>query len=226
MSFENGMLITDDEKCTQCAICFGPGLFAGFLAPPPELMLMFAATIPDAFSAYVHAIGKDKVGYVSYAVDISPWCDCVSFSDRALVPNLGVFASKDPVAIDMACLEMTEKIAVTPGAKAEEFGFGEPGTERFTNCSGMATVSQWVQMNSAIFNGLGSSEYELITSEPADEFGFWFEPYTLENPWGVVHREAMQAQDWTVVPYTYDNLQLSFIEMSMKPHGLVAERET
>ncbi|MDY7076777.1 MAG: DUF362 domain-containing protein [Chloroflexota bacterium] len=225
LSYENEVLTMHKDKCVQCASCFGPGLFSGVLAPPPELMLMFAATIPDAFSAYVHAIGKDKVGYVSYAMDISPWCDCVGFSDRSLVPNLGVFASRDPVAIDMACLEMAEKFAVTPGSKADEFGFGEPGTERFTNCSGMATVSQWVQINSAIHNGLGTSEYELVVSEPAEEFDFWFEPYTPENPWGLVHREGMQAQDWKVGPYTHDNLEMSFIEMSMKPHGMVAERE-
>ena len=137
-AYQDGALSIDKEKCVQCAACFGPGMFTGILAPPPEIMLMFAATIPDAFSGYVHAIGKDKVGYVTYAMDMSPWCDCVNFSDRPLVPNLGVFASRDPVAIDMACLEMVEKFTAMPGSKAEEFGFGEPGTERFTNCSGMA----------------------------------------------------------------------------------------
>ncbi len=79
-TWENETLSMDLGKCIQCAACFGPGLFSGILAPPPELMLQFAATIPDAFSAYVHAIGKDHVGYVSYAVDITPWCDCTDFS--------------------------------------------------------------------------------------------------------------------------------------------------
>ena len=223
--YQNGTLAIDEGKCVQCAACFGPGLFSGILAPPPEIMLMFAATIPDAFSGYVHAIGKDLVGYVTYAVDMSPWCDCVNFSDRPLVPNLGVFASRDPVAVDMAALEMSEKFSAMPGAKAEEFGFGEPGTERFTNCSGMAQVSQWVQINSAIHNGLGTSEYELVTSVPADEADFWFEPYKPTNPWGKVHRKGMQKQDWSIEPYTYDNLQMSFVEMSLRPGGMAAERE-
>ena len=221
----NETLTMDLDKCVQCAGCFGPGLFSGILAPPPELMLQFAATIPDAFSAYVHAIGKDKVGYVNYAIDITPWCDCTDFSDRPLVPNLGVLASRDPVAIDMACLEMTEKLAVSPGSKADELGFGEPGTERYTNASGMAQVSQWVQINSAIYNGLGTSEYELVNSVVADEAEFYFPPYSPDNPWGKVHRDGFRAQDWTVEPYSYDNLQISFIEMSMKPKGKVAERE-
>jgi len=223
---EGDTLTKDNDKCMQCAACFGPGLFSGVLVPPPELMVMFAATIPDAFSAYVHAIGKDKVGYVSYGVDLSPWCDCVNFSDRPLVPNLGVFASRDPVAIDMACLEMAESLSAMPGSKADDFGFGEPDTERFTNCSGMAQVSQWVQINSAIYNGLGTSEYELVISEPADEFGFWFKPYTPAKPWGAVNREAMQSLDWTLeLPYTYDNLRMPFVEMSLRPQGMVAERD-
>ena len=224
-TYENGTLAMDQDTCVQCAACMGPGMFSGIMAPPPELMLMFAATIPDAFSGYVHAIGKDKVGYVSYGVDITPWCDCVEYSDRSLIPNLGVFASRDPVAIDMACLEMAEKFAVTPGSKAEELGFGEPGTERFTNCSGMAQVSQWVGINSAIHNGLGTSEYELVNSEVGDEAEFYLPPYSPSNPWGAVHREGMVAGDWTVEPYSYDNLKMSFIEMSMKPKGMVAERE-
>jgi hypothetical protein len=158
-------------------------------------------------------------------MDMSPWCDCVNFSDRPLVPNLGVLASRDPVAIDMACLEMVEKFAAMPGSTAEEFGFGEPGTERFTNCSGMAQVSQWVQINSAIYNGLGTADYELVTSVPAEEADFWFEPYKPSNPWGAVHRDNMRAQDWTVEPYSHKNLQLSFVEMSTRPKGMVAERE-
>jgi uncharacterized Fe-S center protein len=223
--YENHALSIDKAKCVQCAACFGPGMFTGILAPPPEIMLMFAATIPDAFSGYVHAIGKDKVGYVTYAMDMSPWCDCVNFSDRPLVPNLGVFASRDPVAIDMACLEMVEKFTAMPGSKAEEFGFGEPGTERFTNCSGMAQVSQWTQINSGIHNGLGTADYELVTSVPAEEMDFWFAPYKPSNPWGAVNRDGMRAQDWTVEPYSHKNLQMSFVEMSTRPGGMVAERE-
>jgi uncharacterized Fe-S center protein len=225
-SYENDTLLWDRDTCQQCGSCFGPGLFAGILGPAPEIMLQWANTIPDACSAYVNAIGKDKVGFVSYAVDISPWCDCVNFSDKPLVQNVGVFASRDPVAIDMACLEMTEQVLGTPGSKADDFGFGEPGTERYTNCSGFAGVSQWVQINSGIYNGLGTSEYELVTSHPAEEFDFWMKPYTPTNTWGRVNREALRQLEWAAeYPYTHRDLQMSMVEMSLKPQGKVAERE-
>jgi hypothetical protein len=35
----------------------------------------------------------------------------------------------------------------------------------------------------------------------------------------------MRAQEWEIDPYTYKNLQMSFVEMGQKPHGMVAERE-
>ncbi len=226
ISYKDGVLKTDAKKCQLCASCFGPGLFSGILGPPPEIFLLWATTIPDAFSAYVHAIGKEKVGYVSYAMDISPWCDCVNFSDRQLVPNVGVFASRDPVAIDMACLEMTEQHAAMPGSAADDFGFSEAGTERFTNCASMAKVSQWVQINSGVYNGLGSSEYELVISEPAEEFDFWMEPYTPDKPWGFLNKGPLSRGNWKVeYPYTYDDMQLSMVEMVVKPKGKVSERE-
>ena len=46
---------------------------------------------------------------------------------RGCSPNLGVFASKDPVAVDKVCLDMSDKSLAVPGSKPfdEEF-LGEP----------------------------------------------------------------------------------------------------
>jgi uncharacterized Fe-S center protein len=225
-SLADGVLKWNKDACIQCAGCFGPGLFTGILGPAPEMFVQWATTIPDACAGYIDAIGKDHCGYVNYAVDISPWCDCANFSDRPLVQNIGVFASKDPVAIDMACLEATEHIAANAGSKADDLGFGEPGTERFTNCGGMAGVSQWAQINSGVYNRMGSSEYELITSKPGDETDFWMKPYTPSNVWGKMHRKGIRKQDWHIdYPYTHKDLQLSMVDLSVKPTGKVGEKE-
>jgi uncharacterized protein len=224
VKFENGMLHYDPDKCQQCLTCFMTGLFSGMLQAFPETVFLWAPTMVDACAGYVNAIGSEKIGYVNYAMDVTPWCDCVNWHDRALVPNIGVFASKDPVAVDMACLEATEAVAGTPGAKADDFGFGEPGSERFTNCSSMAKVSQWAQINTGVYNGLGTSEYNLIISEPAPEYDFWMKPYSPENPWGYANREALQAGNFKPdVPFTYESLRLSMTELSIKPKGKVRE---
>lgn len=220
LEWKDGVLHYHSERCVQCAGCFGGGLFSGTLAPSAEALLTWAPTMVDAFAAYVNAIGKEKFIYLNYAMDISPWCDCCNWHDKSLVPNLGVFASKDPVAVDMACLEASEAAYGLPDSKATDFGFGEPGTERFTNCSSMAKVSQWAQINAGVFNGVGSSEYNLVESEPAPDTDFWPEPYSPKNIWGQVNREAIRKGNWTPeYPYYFDELQLSMTELSIKPKG-------
>ena len=43
--------------------------------------------------------------HISLVIDVSPHCDCHSENDVPLVPNVGMFASFDPVALDQACAD-------------------------------------------------------------------------------------------------------------------------
>lgn len=221
--WKDGILNFDKSRCRQCAGCFSGALFAGVLTISPEITATWAPTIADACAAYMNAIGKEKFIFLNYAMDISPWCDCVNFHDKPLVPNVGVFASKDPVAVDMASLEAAEALAGMPESKAEEFGFGEPGTERFTNCSSMAKVSQWAQCNAGMCNGIGTTEYVLVESEPGEETDFWFPPYTPEKPFGLVNKEALSSGNYECGDYCYELPRLSLAELHAKPRGKVGE---
>lgn len=211
------------DQCVQCGACFGGALFSGLLSPKPEITATWAPTIADAASAYINAIGKEKFLYVNYAMDITPWCDCVNFHDKPLVPNIGVFASKDPVAVDMACIEMSEEKSGMADSKATEFGFGEPGSERFTNVSSMAKVSQWSQVNAGVYNGLGSADYVLVESEPAEEEDFWFPPYRPDNVLGKVLRDVLRSGDYDPGDYAFELPRQSLAELHLKPGGKVEE---
>ncbi len=90
------------EKCTGCLAHIGVNLGCGVFSLPREPMEMLHPAIADACMATVKAVGKEKVGFINMAIDISPWCDCVNFADTPLVPNIGVFAGYDPVALDKA----------------------------------------------------------------------------------------------------------------------------
>ncbi len=220
-SYDGNALAFDKEKCILCGACMGPTMMSGMFNLPLDILPTWAPTIADSAAGIINAIGKDKMLYLNYAFDISPWCDCASFHDRPLVPNIGVFASKDPVAIDMACMEAAEAVDGMPGSLADEYGFSEPNTERFTNCSSMAKQSQWQQLNAAVFNGIGTTEYELITSEPADANEFIFPPYGPGNPFGYVHREAIGKIDWDPGDYCYELPRLSLGELNIRPKGKV-----
>jgi uncharacterized Fe-S center protein len=51
--------------------------------------------------------GKEKRSlFVNFLTHISPACDCYPFADAAIVPDIGILASKDPVAIDQASVDL------------------------------------------------------------------------------------------------------------------------
>lgn len=208
------------ENCHYCGQCF-PFCLSGLFNLHPDLIDSWAPAIVDAAAAYINAVGKDKMIYLNYVFDISPWCDCCTFHDRALVPNVGVFASKDPVAVDMASVEATEAIAANPGSLADQYGFSEPNTERFTNCASVAKKSQWAQLNTGVYNGLGTTEYVLVKSEPAPEGEFWFPRYSLEKPFTMVNKELFAKIDNTVGDIFYEEPKVSQDDLSAKPNGKV-----
>lgn len=56
---------------------------------------------------YTKAILKEKPSFhVSFIMNVSPECDCWNHNDAAVVPDLGILASFDPVALDQACADL------------------------------------------------------------------------------------------------------------------------
>ncbi len=157
------------EGCVGCLGCIPFLSMCGVAMLPDEYFDATAAAIADSALAAVKAVGKGKTGYINLALDIAPWCDCVSFSDRPIIPNLGVFASWDPVAIDSACLAKSTESAGMPGSAAMTRAVMEPGMPKFTACGSFMGVSQEIQPNVGQKIGLGTREYELVNVPPADD---------------------------------------------------------
>jgi hypothetical protein len=123
-------------------------------------------------------VGRTKVGFINMAIDISPACDCVGFADMPIVPNLGVFASTDPVALDQATVHKAMQARGMPGSAAEDYGATEPGAHKFTAASAVRVpdLSEEIQIRTGAIIGLGSREYELVQpKQPADR-RFWAFP--------------------------------------------------
>ena len=55
---------------------------------------------------------EDKALFVSFLTDISPACDCYGYADYPLVADIGVLASRDPVAIDQAGYDLVGRAPV------------------------------------------------------------------------------------------------------------------
>jgi hypothetical protein len=72
---------------------------------------------------------QHKALYLNFLLDIVPDCDCADWTDPAFVPNIGILASRDPVAIDQASVNLVAEtplypqapVAQKPGAQADPF---------------------------------------------------------------------------------------------------------
>jgi len=163
------------EKCVHCLACLMPMASRGLIERPVTCSQAANAAIADACLATINAVGKGRVAFLNMAVDVTPRCDCVNYSDMPIVPNLGVFASYDPVAIDKACIDKATEATGVPGSTAEEMEVLDPGQRKFELCSALlAGLSEEIQLNTGEIIGLGSKRYELIevAEKRLEEFVF------------------------------------------------------
>ena len=96
--------------------------------------------------------------HVMLAIDISPQCDCYGQNDVPITPDIGMFASFDPVAMDVAAAEIVIQAPVIPGSILD--GCSRRGRDHFDRVS---EASNWhIQIDHAVKMGLGNKEYELV----------------------------------------------------------------
>ncbi len=101
---------------------------------------------------------KGKVLYVTFITDVSPACDCYPFSDAPIVPNIGILASTDPVAIDQAAYDLVKNAPGLPGSALKSAL--SPGDDKFRDI--YPEVDPEIQLKHAEAIGLGTRDYKLI----------------------------------------------------------------
>ena len=195
---EDDQIEWDRERCVTCLACVGPLGSLGILDAPSINFDAVDVAIADAALGVEKAVGRGKVGYVNMALDVSPMCDCAPWADMPIVPHLGVFAGKDPVAVDMACVDAARRSAAIPGSKAEamEAGAGDPKFE--TASATFHGQSEVATINTGHTIGLGSRDYELVEVEPGDPARARF-PYDRRPG-----RQRFQEKFEKFKPFPYD----------------------
>ena len=154
------------DACVGCGRCIGAcnqdAIAPGFDAAVDVLNCKIAE--------YTQAIVQDRPSFhISIAMDISPNCDCHAENDTPIVPDLGMFASFDPVAIDQACIDMALAAPTLPNseltdmrAKLEAEG-GIPERCQHDHFNLTHPDTNWRSMiEHGEKIGLGTSHYELI----------------------------------------------------------------
>lgn len=186
----------DPSRCANC-LAHLKTVTCGALQEPPDNFDTAAASMGDAALGVVKAVGADRMGYINMAIDVAPHCDCLMWSDRSLVPNIGVFASRDPVAIDQACIDAVQRMAGTPGSRSDELGVKAAGINKLSAAAAAAGASEALQVAVGSRNGLGNREYELIPVPPADPIKsrfHWDKRPVGERLAGVFRREQVYPE--------------------------------
>ncbi|MFH1512055.1 MAG: DUF362 domain-containing protein [Bacillota bacterium] len=147
--------VIDPEKCSGCGRCVGACHTQGAIGGADGGMEMVCCKI----SEYAKAVLQGKPHFhISLVMDVSPFCDCYSLNDAPIIPDVGMFASFDPVALDMACAQAALKMQPLPGSvlwekenrTGDHFRDVHPGTDWRAGLTHAAKL------------GVGTTEYELI----------------------------------------------------------------
>jgi len=157
ITLKNEKSTIDRNKCIGCFECMTvcPS-HAIDIDWETEIPLFTERIIEYAYGAVQGKTGK--VGYINFLTRITPDCDCVPWSDASIVPDIGILASTDPVAIDAASCDLVNK----QSGFADSFltRHRHAGEDKF---SGMRPNTDGPrQLRYAEELGLGSRDYTLV----------------------------------------------------------------
>ena len=150
----------DHNKCLGCGRCIGAcnfdAIHSGYDAATKDFNCRMAE--------YAKAVVDGRPNFhISLVVDVSPNCDCHRENDVPILPNIGMFASFDPLALDQACVDACLKQTPLPNsqltdAMAKE-GFCDHH-DHFENTTPNAEYKTCLEHAEKI--GIGNRAYELI----------------------------------------------------------------
>jgi len=156
------------SRCISCLCC--PDICKRYnkepaVTLPKERFTMrgdFTEKMIDNFAALVKKVGSDHMGYINFITEVLPHCDCPPYSDMPIVPEIGITASLDPIAVEKASADLVNE---APGIATSILGDKESSEalKAGSDKAQLITGKDWTkQIALGEKMGLGSSHYELI----------------------------------------------------------------
>ena len=102
ISYVDKKAVIDYDKCKGCGRCIGACSFDAVYNPNSSANELLDRKMAEYAQAVCH--GRPCF-HISLVQDISPNCDCHGENDAPILPDIGMFASFDPVALDQACAD-------------------------------------------------------------------------------------------------------------------------
>ena len=148
----------DSVKCTGCGQCIA-------VCQHDAAQVRWDASADLTcykVAEYSLAVVKGKPNFhINFIMDVSPDCDCWGCNDTPIVPNIGIAASFDPVALDKACADMVTAAAANMDSRLNVHEHGMlQGEDKFKL---VHPKTDWrVALTHAEKIGLGRMEYKLM----------------------------------------------------------------
>jgi len=141
----NERLQFDETTCIGCGQCLTVCRYGAIQnqSPRTEANAFMEKMAEYALAAAAHFQGKAL--YVNLVNHVSKRCDCARGDNPVMAPDVGIFASRDPVAVDQASLDISRTV------------WGkDPFHQLYPGVDGEVTIQHAAKL------GLGTTQYTLI----------------------------------------------------------------
>ena len=150
----------DQDNCVGCGRCLGACNFDAIIFDNDDAVELLNYRMAEYAKAVVD--GRPCF-HISLVVDVSPNCDCHGENDVPILPNLGMFASFDPLALDQACADACLAASPMPGSKLAEHLADPHFHDHHDHFKNTTPEAEWKScLEHAAKIGLGNRENELI----------------------------------------------------------------
>ena len=160
ISYDSGKAYINQDICKGCGRCIGACAFDAIYTNFDSL----SASLGRKMAEYTAAIAAGKpVFYINMIMDVSPDCDCHGENDAPIIPDIGMLASFDAVALDQACADLCLQAEPLPNTQLSDH-LKQPGWKRLNDpFRDVHPNTSWQDcLAHAEKIGLGTREYELI----------------------------------------------------------------
>ena len=153
----DGKPYVETDLCVGCGRCIA-------VCPKDAIHPTFQASVRllnCKIAEYAKAVLDGRPSYcINIVRDVSPNCDCHPENDVPIVPDVGMFASADPVALDLACAEAINRQPVLPNSAITDLKH-EHDCDRFHAAHDNTHWQDLIEHGKKL--GIGQDTYELVT---------------------------------------------------------------